>query len=337
MNPKERLDAFVDGRSYDRPPNLTIVGSYVTQYTGIGVDTYCLNARAMLEAAVRCAEDAALDYIQIASDLQREAEGFGTRLTFHPDKLPTVAAPCIPDTGAIARLKPLDPLAVPRLAALVEAVALTPRYNDAIYPMTAVVGPATVAGNMCGVEDFLLYLYDEPEAVEALLDVVTETALAFVDALAQAGARYLYVPDPVASLFSPDAYETFLLPRHRRLYDHMEARGIHRRLHMCGNTERLLPLTSQSGAEIIDIDHAVHFPTAMQRVEGRCRLAGNIDPVADVFSATPEHTRQAILACAAEAGETRALFMPGCELPTATPRDNVLAIAAALAEIGAAQ
>lgn len=41
MNSKERLDNFINGKEVDRRPNLTIVGSVVTQYNNIGVDVYC--------------------------------------------------------------------------------------------------------------------------------------------------------------------------------------------------------------------------------------------------------------------------------------------------------
>ena len=39
MNAKERLDAYTAGLPVDRRPNLTIVGSMVTQFNDIGVDT----------------------------------------------------------------------------------------------------------------------------------------------------------------------------------------------------------------------------------------------------------------------------------------------------------
>ena len=41
------------------------------------------------------------------------------------------------------------------------------------------------------------------------------------------------------------------------------------------------------------------------------------------------------MACAAKAGGKRALFIPGCELPIDTKRENIMAIAQALKDIGA--
>lgn len=335
MNAKERLDTFAAGKPTDRRPNLTIVGSVVTQYTGITVEDYCKNARAMAEAALACARDAALDYVQIASDLVREAEAFGSQIEYFPDKLPTVVRPALSDIRDALALKPLDIKATPRLWALVEATAYALKAEPDIWPMTLCVGPATVAGNTRGVQEFMMDLFDEPEACAHLLNIAAETTCALIDELAAVGAKWLYVADPVASLLSPSLYEELVLPCHRRIFERMAQHGITGRLHMCGDTRRLLPSLAGCGARIVDIDHAVPFADALEAVQGRCILNGNIDPVADVFDCDAEHTRQAVLAADSAAHHAQnAMYMPGCELPTRTPLANLHAIAKALAELG---
>lgn len=334
MTSKERLDTYLAGGQVDRRPNLTIVGSVVTQYTGITVDQYCLDYKAMTESAVKAAEDLRLDYIQIASDLAREAEGFGSVLEFSADNLPRVKKYVLSDISEVSRLKPIKVKDVRRMYELVEATAYAQTLNKDIYPMTLSVGPATIAGNMRGVEDLLVDLFDDEEACSELFAIITETILDNIRELAGAGVKYIYVADPVASLFSPKQYEAFILPLHRKIFAEMAKHGIGSRLHMCGSTEAILPFSSQSGAKIIDIDHAVDFQKALAAVEGRCVLNGNIDPVADVFSCNAAHTKAAILTVADSVSRTRAMFMPGCELPTKTPLANIKAIAEALDEIG---
>ena len=200
--------------------------------------------------------------------------------------------------------------------------------------MSAVVGPATVAGNLRGVENLMVDFFDEPDCVKQLLRIATGTLLDTIRELAKVGAKYIYVPDPVASLLSPAAYREFILPLHQELYAEMKKYGIGGRLHMCGNTAALLADSCTCGAYIIDVDHATDFRKALETVNGRCVLNGNIDPVADVFSCDAAHTKAAILHCAELAKGYRTMFMPGCELPTATPLENVKAIHEALCEIG---
>ena len=123
MTSKERLSRYLAGESVDRRPNLTIVGSVVTQYTGISVEEYCKNGKKMAESAALAADDLRLDYIQVASDLAGEAEGFGSELSFFPDKLPNVHKPAIDDIADVAGLRPLNVADVRRLSDLVEATA----------------------------------------------------------------------------------------------------------------------------------------------------------------------------------------------------------------------
>ena len=106
---------------------------------------------------------------------------------------------------------------------------------------------------------------------------------------------------------------------------------------LTGDTTAILPFSRDCGAVIIDIDHATDYAAALAAVEGHCILNGNIDPVSEVFSCDAETTKQALHACHHAAGGCRTLFMPGCELPTQTPLENVKAIAEAIAEIGAVQ
>lgn len=334
MNSKERLDRFVRGETVDRRPNLTIVGSVVTQYNQITVEEYCKDYRKMTEAAILCAKDAKLDYVQIASDLLREAEAFGTQVAYYSDKLPTAKKYALDDIAKAGELKPLKVKSVPRLWDLVEATKLALETDPDIYPMTLAVGPMTVAGNIRGMEPFLMDFYDDPESCETLLNVVTETTLDLIDELAAVGAKYIYVADPVASLMSPDSYNELALPCHRRIYARMKSLDICGRLHMCGNTERILPYSSTCGAKIIDIDHAVDYEKAVALVEGRCILNGNIDPVADVFSCDADHTYRAIFDLGKRVNRSDCMFMPGCELPTKTNLENLKAIGNALDALG---
>ena len=337
MNSKERLAAYLAGEPVDRRPNLTIVGSVVCRYAdggaGMDVETYCKDPQKMAQAAATAAREMKLDFIQIASDLLREAEGYGTAVNWFPNKLPSAKKYALEDIAEAEDLRTLKAAEIPRLYDLVKAAegALA---DPEVDPMVLAVGPMTVAGNIRGVQDFLMDMFDEPELCAKLLQTVTGTTLDFIDCLAGIGLRYAYVADPVASLVSPAVYEEIILPLHRRIFDRMRERGIVGRLHMCGNTAGILPYSSQCGAKIVDIDHMVDFSKALDIVGDRCLLNGNIDPVADVYSCAPEHTEEAILAAAEKAGGRRALFMPGCELPTDTPTENVLSIHRALVRIG---
>ena len=102
-----------------------------------------------------------------------------------------------------------------------------------------------------------------------------------------------------------------------------------------GAAEKIFYSSLENLAEKTGEDPMRAFEKALENAAGRCVLNGNIDPVADVLACDAEHTYQAIMACAARTAGHRALFMPGCELPTATPLENVRAIDRALRDLGA--
>ncbi len=337
MTSKERLAAYIAGERVDRRPNLTIVGSAVCRYAnggaGMDVETYCKDYMKMAEAASVAAREMKLDFIQIASDLLREAEGYGTTINWFADKLPSAKKYALDDISEVDGLHTLKAREIPRLYNLVEA-AKAALSNPDVDPMVLAVGPMTVAGNIRGVQDFLVDMFDEPELCEKLLEIVTGTTLDFIDCLSEAGVKYAYVADPVASLVSPAAYEKMVFPMHRKIFDRMAEHDITGRLHMCGNTTGILPYSSICGAKIVDVDHMVDFDRALDIAGERCILNGNIDPVADVYTCEASHTKDAVLAVAKKAVGRRAMFMPGCELPTDTSIDNILAIHEALKEIG---
>ena len=337
MTSKERLAAYIAGEKVDRRPNLTIVGSAVCRYAndgaGMDVETYCKDYKKMAAAAAVAAREMKLDFIQIASDLLREAEGYGTTINWFPNKLPSANKYALEDISEVENLHTLGAREIPRLYDLVEA-AKPALADPEVDPMVLCVGPMTVAGNVRGVQDLLVDMFDEPELCGKLLEIVTGTTLDFIDCLADAGVKYAYVADPVASLVSPAVYEEMVLPMHRKIYARMAKHGITGRLHMCGNTIGILPYSSTCGAKIVDVDHMVDFSKALDIAGDSCILNGNIDPVADVYTCDAAHTKEAVLAVAKKAAGRRAMFMPGCELPTDTPTANVLAIYEALKEIG---
>lgn len=337
MTSKERLANYIAGKPVDRRPNLTIIGSAVCRFAdggaGMDIETYCKDWRRMADAAEIAAREYKLDFIQIASDLLREAEGYGTSVIFHKDKLPTAGKFALSDISEAADLKPLKAREIPRLFDLVLAAESKVGCPD-IDPMVLAVGPATVAGNVRGVEDLMVDMFDDPDSCAKLLDTVTETTLDFIDELAAVGVKYIYSADPVASLVSPGLYEELVQPEHKKIFDRMKEHGITGRLHVCGNTSRILRFTSRLGAAIVDVDHVVDFPQALDIAGDSCILNGNIDPVADVYSCDAGHTKDSIFNVSKLSAGRRAMFMPGCELPTDTKIENILAINEALTAIG---
>jgi uroporphyrinogen-III decarboxylase len=99
------------------------------------------------------------------------------------------------------------------------------------------------------------------------------------------------------------------------------------RLHICGNTRRIVAPMASLGADIVDLDYPVDLAAARAAAGPAQVLLGNLDPVAGVMQATAEAVTSGLGACHRAAGN-RWIVGAGCEIPSATPMANVDALAA---------
>ena len=116
----------------------------------------------------------------------------------------------------------------------------------------------------------------------------TEVAIAFAKAQVAAGADIIGLGDAIASQVSPKTYRQFALPYEQRIFAAVHEMGALARLHICGNTSRILADMAQSGADIIDVDWMVDMGQAAAIFGDRAAVCGNQDPVAVMLNGTPE-------------------------------------------------
>jgi uroporphyrinogen decarboxylase len=105
------------------------------------------------------------------------------------------------------------------------------------------------------------------------------------------------------------------------------------RLHICGDTTRILEDMVVTEADIIDIDWMVDMATAGRAFGGGPAVCGNFDPVQVMLEGTPQQVYEATQRCIAAGGE-RSISAAGCEIPRGTPPENLHAQSRALEEMG---
>ena len=132
--------------------------------------------------------------------------------------------------------------------------------------------------------------------------------------------------DAAASLVGPKLYEKYVLPYEQRLITAIRALGVPVRLHICGNTRRIVEGMGRTGADIIDLDFLTPLEHARRAVRETQVLLGNIDPVRELRDGTPESVEAALAECYAQAGAAY-ICGAGCEVPRGTPHANMEAMA----------
>ena len=329
MNGRERILAMLEGRPVDHLPLMPITMMFAADHAGIRYQPYATNHRALVEAQIRTAEDFEFDYVSVISDPAREATDCGAKIRYFPDQPPAIdeTHARLADKTALASLAIPDPVGGGRMTDRVEGVALFRQRvgNDKLIEGW-IEGPCAEAADLRGINTLMTDFYDDPKFVRDLFDFVLEMELRFARAQMEAGAVLIGVGDAAASLVGPAIYEEFVWPYEKRMVDGLHAMGARVRLHICGNTRRILAGIGRLGCEIVDIDYMVPLAQAREQMGPGQTLLGNIDPVRALHDGTPESVTEAIAECHRVAGP-RYIVGAGCEVPRDTPPENVRALA----------
>jgi uroporphyrinogen-III decarboxylase len=101
--------------------------------------------------------------------------------------------------------------------------------------------------------------------------------------------------------------------------------GTRVRLHICGNTKRILKGMGSLGCAIVDLDYFVPLSQARQEMGPQQVLLGNLEPVGAVRNGTPQSITDALRDCYEQAGP-RYIVSAGCEITRDTAPANLLAM-----------
>jgi len=335
MTAYDRMLRRLKGEPVDRPPNFDIFMTFAARRTGRPLKEYYLDYRVLVDANLRMLEDFNLDIVQAISDPCREAHDFGAQIEFPDDDMPLNRIHLLEELDDIKKLIPPNPYTGKRMSDRLEAIRLfREKVGGAVPIMGWVEGALAEAADLRGVSNIMLDLATEPEWVDELLELCVGVEIAFAKAQVEAGADIIGVGDAVGSLISPAMYRRFALPYEQRIFAAVRAMGAICRLHICGNTNKIVDDMAASGADIIDLDHMVDMQAAAAKHGDKIAFCGNFDPVAVMLKGTPDQVFDATVHCMAIGGP-RAFSAGGCEIPLHTPVANLHAQQRALASISA--
>ena len=328
MNSHERVLAMMDGRPVDHLPCMPITMMFAADQIAVKYRDYALDYRVLVEAQIRTAEEFAFDYVSVISDPAREAADCGAAVHYFEDQPPAIdeTHARLADKTALAGLRMPDPLGGGRMYDRVRAAALfKERVGREKLIEGWIEGPCAEAADLRGINTLMLDFYDDPRFVRDLFEFIVQMELRFARAQVDAGVDVMGVGDAAASLVGPAIYEEFVWPYEKKLVDELRALGTRVRLHICGNTRRILPGMGKLGCEIVDLDFMVPLAEGREKMGAHQVLLGNIDPVRALRDGTPDSVTAAIAECHRQAGP-RYIVSAGCEVTRDTPPENVRAL-----------
>lgn len=269
--------------------------------------TLCMTPELACEVTLQPIRRFPLDAAIIFSDILTIPHAMGLGLHFVEGEGPAFERP-------IRTAADIAALGVPdvdnELRYVMDAVRLTRRELDGRVPLIGFAGsPWTLATYMVeggSSRDFAKIkrmLYQAPELLHQLLDVLARSVSDYLSAQVAAGAQALMIFDTWGGTLTPCDYQAFSLNYMARI-----AASVQRSHEGCRvplilftkNGGQWLEAMADAGADALGIDWTTDIGEARQRVGNRVALQGNLDPSA--LHAAPERLRQEVSSVLARFG-----------------------------------
>lgn len=327
MNALERVTAHLRGEPVDCLPLMPITMMFAGDFAGIPYGEYCRDYRKLVEAQIRTAEAFQFDFVSCISDPAREAADCGATIEYFDNQPPAIREDeaKLADKAELAKLSPPDPLSGGRMTDRVRAVALfKERCGGQCLIEGWVEGPCAEAADLRGINTLMTDFFDDGAFVRDLFEFVVGMELKFARAQVEAGAQIIGIGDAAASLVGPGIYREFVWPFEKKLVDGIHGMGVMTRLHICGDTRKLLKGMGELGCEIVDLDYPSPMADGRAQMPGQM-LLGNLNPVQTLRNGTPELVSKAVAECHQAAG-AKYIVGAGCEVPRDTPHANLRAM-----------
>jgi MtaA/CmuA family methyltransferase len=307
---------------------MPITMMFAADQAGVRYGDYVRDHRVLVEAQVITAERFGFDYVSAISDPAREAADLGSPVEFFDDQPPALPEEhaLLADKARLASLVVPDPRAGGRMLDRVQAIALLKARAGATRLVEGwIEGPCAEASDLRGINRLMIDFHDDPGFVRDLFAFVVDLELRFAAAQIEAGADIIGIGDAAASLVGPRLYREFVEPMETKLVAGVHALGALVRLHICGNTRRILDGMGRTGADIVDLDYPSPVAQGRAQMGPDQVLLGNIEPAGVLRTGTPDAVTAAVAECH-RGGGPRWIVGAGCEVCRDTPEANIRAL-----------
>ncbi len=340
--PSKPLLRALAGETLPSPPwwLMRQAGRYLPEYRQVRARAHdfvelCLTPDLAAELTLQPIRRYGMDGAILFSDILMLPYALGQKLAFHEGEGPVLER--IEDAAGVARLDPscvgssLDPV-----------FETTRRVRDALDARTTLIGfagaPWTVATYMVeggGSRDFRRvksWAYRDPEAFNALIDLLAEATIEYLTGQIEAGAEVVQLFDSWAGILPEPEFVSWVIEPTRRIVSALKRRfadypviGFPRGAGILH--ERYL---RETGVDGIGIDTAVPPSYAHRTLQPHGTVQGNLDPVLVIVGGTA--LEEPVRKLRQTLGRGPYIFNLGHGVLPETPPENVKALARLLTE-----
>lgn len=327
-------------------------GNWVAYQAGCKLGEYHTDGKKMADAHLKGLALHGLDVVTPQSDNYYIAEAVGVETKILEDATPAVLRRPLRDLDDVTKLHVPDPYTEGRMPIYLDAVErLVDAMGDKVVVRCPGTGSFSLAGHLLGVENFITEISmaemeeDEEarEKIHQLMEICTQSLIAFATACVKKGADIVMSGDSLASLnmTSPTIYRTYCAPYEKKFFDAMNALKKDYRiatvLHVCGKNDLVADDMMKTGCDIIEVDYACDLALYKKlSTKNNVCILGNLNPAGNMFRGTPESVyEEATSALNIAAQDDFFMLGSGCEVAVRAPLENVRVMLSAAEDFAA--
>lgn len=297
---KERLMGAITRRPVDRPPVWLMrqAGRYMPEYQAVKKEytftEMCTIPSVAADVSLQPYDALGVDCVIVFNDILIPFNHMGLTVEF-TDRGPAVSPPVrSAEDAARVREGRFDetPPVFESIREIRRRVGFdTPVFGFAGAPFTMAV--YMVEGQMSkNLRYIKTLMYENPDRLRALLDVIAPTVIEYLKIQIRAGADVVQIFDTWAGALSEGEYRTFALPYQQLIIREIQENAGTPVVLYLKDSSPFLGEMRESGAAVLSVDWRLDLWTVNERLGGGCVLQGNLDPTA--LYAPPERVQSLV-------------------------------------------
>jgi [methyl-Co(III) methanol-specific corrinoid protein]:coenzyme M methyltransferase len=338
MNSRERVLKLFAREPIDYIPvfsgygNITVHG--LEKYGWRFADIHT-NAEMMAKMAATTYELFGFECAVCPFDMGVEAEVLGSKVNFysHRDDVvyPTIVEHAAEKVTDLNIQIPKDLKNAGRIPIVREALGmLKERVGNDVAIGSWVLGPYTLAGQLVDLSDLSKSAIKKPELMDEILRKLADYLIEVIKLYREAGADYVTVREMGAGpdILSPRVFKSLIKPHLEHIFAAIASPKI---LHMCGDTNAIVELLGDCGAEVLSVENKNDVVASRKILGPDALIFGDIDAYGVMVAGKPKDVDEAVKK--AIASGVNAVW-PGCDIWPTAPKENMKTLVKATRKYG---
>ncbi|MFP4170429.1 MAG: uroporphyrinogen decarboxylase family protein [Methanomassiliicoccales archaeon] len=335
MTPRQRFEAAANFETPDYVPASLFGGIFETHFVdGMTVPDFGMSGENMGKAHIAFYEEIGGDTIYCLSDMGLIVQGWGVKMKMpdEPDIHMALGEFAVKEPEDWEKLEVLDPEKDGRMHLYLDACRMcSDKYGDKVPIGVSLPSPVTTATHVCSMEDVLVHMMTDPDALKKGLQAIQQTIADFINACYDAGACYTGYLTTRASkeITTEDQYREFGAPSDEFVFKNTP--DMMHWPHICG-VEPMFDVVNEYATNHKNVKGISWWdrgatPNLKEAKEGwgdnLCIMAGVDHTDTLTTGSAADIEREVKEACQWAMEGSGFILAPGCEISPKTPWDNM--------------